>query len=245
MGAMHERVADADDVKADILRQTLAAIARDHTPATFSTSLSAEDMVLTDVILSAGLEIEIFAIDTGRLNAETVEMLERIRERYGYAVRVYAPDVAAIARYVAQHGRNAFYESTALRSECCRIRKVEPLDRALAGKRAWVTGLRRASSAARAAVPAQQFDGTRQLFKFNPLADWSEREVWDYVHGRGLPYNRLYDHGYRSIGCAPCTRATVTGEDERAGRWWWEETSKECGLHVDQNGHLVRSREAA
>jgi phosphoadenosine phosphosulfate reductase len=218
-----------------LLLQTLTTIARDHAPAVFSTSLSAEDMVITDVILRANLDIEIFAIDTGRLHADTLELLDAIRQRYDHPVRIYTPDAAAAAQYVASHGRDAFYESAELRHECCRIRKVEPLNRALAGKRGWVTGLRRASSAARGSVAEQQYDSAHDLVKFNPLAEWSEKDVWDYVWAHQLPYNRLYENGYRSIGCAPCTRPVVAGEDERAGRWWWEQNSaKECGLHVQE-----------
>ena len=230
---------------ADLLRRTLASAAADHNPAAFSSSLSAEDMVLTDAILTARLPIEIFTIDTGRLHAETLELLGGIRERYGYDVRVYSPHPAAIARYERQHGRDAFYASVALRRECCRIRKVEQLERALAGKRAWITGLRQVEGA-REHIARFQFDETHRVLKFNPLAQWSDDAVWDYLRERDVPYNRLHDQGYRSIGCAPCTRPTLPGEDARAGRWWWETgTSRECGLHVDHEGKLVRAREIA
>jgi phosphoadenosine phosphosulfate reductase len=230
---------------ADLLLRDLTAAAGPHGPAAFSSSLSAEDMVITDVILTAGLDIEIFTIDTGRLHEETLELLDRIRDRYRHDIRVYAPEAAAVAAYVGQHGRDAFYQSFELRRECCHLRKVEPLKRALAGKRAWITGLRQVTGA-REHLARYQFDETHGAIKFNPLASWSETEVWDYLRERDVPYNRLYDHGYRSIGCAPCTRPTLPTEDVRAGRWWWEQgTAKECGLHVDDRGRLVREREVA
>jgi phosphoadenosine phosphosulfate reductase len=226
----------------DALLSALTAASREHGAAAFSSSLSAEDMVITDVILTAGLDIEIFTIDTGRLHADTLELLEVIRRRYGYAVRVYAPDATSVSKYVTVHGRDAFYESPELRRECCGIRKVEPLKRALAGKSVWITGLRRVS-AHRDAVPLRQFDEAHRVLKINPLAEWTEGEVWEYLREREIPYNRLYDQGYRSIGCAPCTRPTVTGEDVRAGRWWWEQgAAKECGLHVNEAGRLVRQQ---
>jgi phosphoadenosine phosphosulfate reductase len=227
------------------LIETLSRTARDHGPAAFSSSLSAEDMVITDAILSAGLPIEIFTLDTGRLHADTLELVSRVRRKYGYPIHVSKPAPEAIAEYVTRHGRDAFYESVALRHECCRLRKVEPLKRALAGKRAWITGLRE-SPGRREQLASAQFDETYGLLKVNPLAHWSAAEVWEYLRSHDVPYNRLYDQGYRSIGCAPCTRPTVAGEDERAGRWWWEQgEQKECGLHVDERGRLVRAREIA
>jgi phosphoadenosine phosphosulfate reductase len=223
-----------------VLLRALATATCEDGPACFSSSLSAEDMVITDAILTASLDIEIFTIDTGRLHGDTLELLELIRRRYDHAVRVYAPDPASVSQYAALHGRDAFYDSAALRRECCRIRKVEPLERALAGKSVWITGLR-CVAAAREAVPASQFDEAHGVLKVNPLAEWTENEVWEYLRERDVPYNRLYDHGYRSIGCAPCSRPTVAGEDVRAGRWWWEEGAvKECGLHVHEDGRLVR-----
>jgi phosphoadenosine phosphosulfate reductase len=146
---------------------------------------------------------------------------------------VYRPRAQAVADYVARFGRDGFYRSPELRKQCCEVRKVEPLRRALAGKGAWITGLRRGQSAGRGAVAVQEFDGVHGLPKFNPLADWREEDVWTYIRAHDVPYSRLYDQGYRSIGCAPCTRPVVEGEDARAGRWWWEaQGKKECGLHV-------------
>jgi phosphoadenosine phosphosulfate reductase len=219
---------------------TLARIAADFSPAVFASSLAAEDMVLTDLILKAKLPIGIFTLETGRLHAETLGMLDRIRETYGYDVTPYRPDPAAVDAYVAANGLNAFYDSVEMRKACCGIRKVEPLNRALAGNRAWVTGQRRAQSTTRAGLDVQEDDAARGMVKFNPLADWSEADVWEYIRANAVPYNPLHDRGYPSIGCEPCTRAIQPGEDVRAGRWWWENPeSKECGLHV-VDGKLVR-----
>jgi len=174
----------------------------------------------------------VFVLNTGRLHAETLALLEETRARYRIAINVYEPDPRGVEQYVAAHGRDAFYGSVELRKRCCELRKVEPLRRALAGKRAWITGQRRAHSPARAALAESEFDLDNGLHKFNPLADWSDAAVWEYVRSRQVPYNRLYDQGYTSIGCAPCTRPVVAGEDPRAGRWWWEIAEhKECGLH--------------
>ena len=218
--------------KVTALFGTLRSIVADNAPVAFANSLGAEDMVLTDALLRAHLDVEIFMLETGRLHPETLQVLDAVRERYGYQVRLYRPDPDAVAEYVHRHGLDAFYESIELRRRCCHIRKVEPLRRALAGKGAWITGMRRSQSVTRRAMPEQELDLEHGLLKCNPLADWSEREVWGYIHAVGVPYNALHDQGYRSIGCAPCTRPTAAGEDIRAGRWWWEnEETKECGLH--------------
>jgi phosphoadenosine phosphosulfate reductase len=214
------------------LDAALAAIAREHAPATFSTSLAVEDMVITDAILRGGHAIEIFTLDTGRLHDETLALIPQVKARYGYDIAVYRPSAVAVNEYVSQFGQDAFYESIELRQRCCHIRKVEPLQRALAGKAAWVTGMRRAQSVTRRDLPEREYDDKQRLWKFNPLAQWSEAEVWQYIRQLDVPYNPLQDQGYRSIGCAPCTRATAMGEDLRAGRWWWEDPeTKECGLH--------------
>lgn len=225
------------------LEALLARIARAHGPSALASSLSAEDMVLTDVILRCGLRIEIFTLDTGRLHADTLDLVERIHRRYGYRVAVYRPDAAAVAGYIAEFGRDAFYESAQLRQRCCQIRKLEPLRRALQGRKSWITGQRRAQALTREALPLEEHDTVHGLAKFNPLAEWSEEEIWDYLRLHRVPTNRLYDQGYRSIGCAPCTRPTVAGEDVRAGRWWWEEAlARECGLHIAPDGNLVRTK---
>jgi phosphoadenosine phosphosulfate reductase len=229
--------------KTDELERLLARVALEHSPAALASSLSAEDMVLTGVILRLRLDIEIFTLDTGRLHADTLNVIEAIRNRYGYAVRVYRPDPGAVGEYVVQFGQDAFYGSVDLRKRCCHIRKVEPLERALKGKEAWITGQRREQALTRAELDLQEYDATRGMAKFNPLADWSEDEVWAVIRAHDIPYNALHDQGYRSIGCAPCTRPTVAGEDARAGRWWWEQPqSRECGLHRAPDGRLARAR---
>ncbi|MBI3526701.1 MAG: phosphoadenylyl-sulfate reductase [Betaproteobacteria bacterium] len=216
-----------------VLVSRLKEIASEFHDVAFASSLGAEDMVVADAIFTTGLPITIFTLDTGRLPGETLDLLERMRSRYSREVEVFRPDTEKVERYVSTHGANAFYESVELRKSCCHIRKVEPLARALAGRDAWVTGLRRAQSVTRTDLPLREFDATHGLVKFNPLADWSEEEVWAYVRDREVPYNALHDRGYPSIGCDPCTRAIRPGEDIRAGRWWWESRdSKECGIHV-------------
>jgi phosphoadenosine phosphosulfate reductase len=222
---------------------TLERIANHFSPAVFASSLAAEDMVLTDLILRNKLAIGIFSLETGRLHAETLGMLDRIKETYGTEIALFKPQVSAVADYVASNGLNAFYDSVEMRKECCRIRKVEPLNRALAGNKAWVTGQRRAQSATRGELHVQEDDAAHDMQKFNPLADWSEEDVWHYIRSNNVPYNPLHDKGYPSIGCEPCTRAIQPGEDVRAGRWWWENPeSKECGLHV-VDGKLIRIKQ--
>jgi phosphoadenosine phosphosulfate reductase len=237
-------VTDRLAAKARALDETLHRIALEFAPATLASSLSAEDMVVTDAILRNDLNIEIFTLDTGRLHRDTLDLLDQIDARYGYRIRRVTPDPVAVAQYVMNNGRDAFYTSIALRKRCCAIRKTEPLGRALAGKQAWITGLRRAQAVTREALPVVEQDAIHRNTKFNPLADWTEEEVAEYVRAFEVPVNRLYEQGYRSIGCAPCTRPTVAGEDVRAGRWWWEQPeSRECGLHVAADGKLVRKEQ--
>lgn len=219
----------------------LKTVASEHPPAVLASSLGAEDMVLTDLVCKHAPAIEIFTLDTGRLPEQTYQLLQKIKQHYGVAVRAWFPDAQALQTFTTQHGPNAFYESAALRKQCCQIRKVEPLQRALAGKRAWITGLRRQQSAARKDLAFAEWDEEHGLHKFNPLADWTRDEVWSYIRGFEVPYNALHDAGYASIGCAPCTRAISVGEDERAGRWWWEQEGvKECGLHAKQAGAVIQ-----
>jgi phosphoadenosine phosphosulfate reductase len=221
----------------------LDRIAVEFRPAALASSLSVEDMVLTDAILGAGLPIEVFTLDTGRLHGDTLAVVDAVKSRYGHAIRIVRPDEAEVAQYVASHGANAFYHSVDLRKRCCDIRKVRPLASVLHGYRAWLTGLRRAQAVTRGSLEIQAFDAVHGIEKFSPLADWSEQDVWDYIRSRHVPYNRLHDQGYPSIGCAPCTRPVTSGEEVRAGRWWWETPeTKECGLHVGADGRLVRSR---
>jgi len=211
----------------------LAGIAREFTPAAFANSLGAEDMVLTDLIVKAGLPIEIFSLDTGRLKAETYDLMAAVDSHYGLKLKVYFPQADEVESYVRNHGINAFYDSVTLRKACCHARKVAPLRRALAGKRAWITGLRAQQAATRDGLPLREYDVGNGLEKFNPLAEWSEKDIWTYIKQNSVPYNALHEKFYPSIGCAPCTRAISPGEDIRAGRWWWENPeSKECGLHV-------------
>ncbi len=238
--------------KVDEARALLRRVAREFAPAAFANSLGAEDMVLTDLICTRMLPIDVFTLDTGRLPVETYTLIDAIAVRYGTRLRVLSPRAELVESYVKDHGINGFYDSIELRQSCCHIRKVEPLRRALAGKRAWITGLRRAQSVTRGNLPVETFDTGHGMMKFNPLADWTEEEVWTYVRAHGVPYHALHDRGYSSIGCAPCTRAISAGEDVRAGRWWWEESalSKECGLHAEEcglhaapDGRLQRARE--
>ncbi len=198
----------------------------------YSNSLGAEAMVLTDIIASDFPQIDMFSIDTGRLHEETYTVLEKLQHRYGNRIRVVAPEAAALERLVGSQGVNGFYGSVEARMACCRVRKVEPFRRAVAGYGAWITGVRREQSAERAGGAAQQWDPEYGLYKVSPLLEWSEAEVWQYIRARALPYNILHDRQYPSIGCSPCTRAIQPGESRRAGRWWWEQTeSRECGLH--------------
>lgn len=212
-----------------VLQQAL----REYAPVTFANSLGAEDMVLTDLIARHRLDIIMFSLDTGRLPQETYDLMQEVRTRYSVPLKICFPVAALVENYSAQHGVNGFYDSVENRKRCCHIRKVEPLRHALAGKRAWITGMRREQAATRGALELSAFDADNGLHKFNPLLDWTNAEVWEYIKANGVPYNALHDRFYPSIGCAPCTRAITPGEDIRAGRWWWENPEhKECGLHV-------------
>jgi phosphoadenosine phosphosulfate reductase len=228
----------ADKVAAAIA--VLREVAEKHSPAVFANSFGAEDMVITHLIAAEKLGIAIFSIDTGRLPAETYTLMAEVEKRYGISLGLIFPERAAVEQFVAAHGINGFYDSVELRKACCHARKVEPLQRALAGKAAWVTGLRAAQSTTRDALQVKAEDKANGLLKFSPLADWSEAEVWEFIRTHKLPYNALHDQGYPSLGCAPCTRAIQPGEDVRAGRWWWENPeTKECGLHM-VDGRLQR-----
>lgn len=198
-----------------------------------ASSFGAEDMVLIDMAVKIDPKVRIFTLDTGRLPQETYDVMERARERYGIEFEVYAPDTSAVEEMVAEYGPNLFYRSVELRKLCCRIRKVEPLNRARSGLSVWICGLRREQSVTRTEVAKVKEDDTHGgLLKISPLADWTEEQVWEYIRRHDVPYNALHDQDYPSIGCAPCTRAIRAGEDPRAGRWWWEQPEqKECGLH--------------
>lgn len=208
----------------------------------FTTSFGLEDQVLTHLVAAAGLDIEIATLDTGRLFPSTYQLWRDTEARYGLTIRGFAPDPRNVEAYVDRNGLDGFYESKDARVACCNIRKVEPLGRALAGAEAWVTGLRADQSAARDAVPLAAWDSGQGLIKVSPLFDWSRDRVAEFADVEEVPVNPLHARGYPSIGCEPCTRAIRPGEPERAGRWWWENDSqRECGLHVDSSGRLVRA----
>ena len=197
----------------------------------FSSSLGQEDQVITDMIFKNRIPIKIFTIDTGRLFNEAYELLEKINARYSTKINVYFPRADAVEEFVNTKGINSFYESIENRKECCHIRKVEPLNRALQEAKVWITGLRAEQSSNRKNLPMIEWLEEKQLYKFNPLVNWSYEDVIVYLKKFDVPYNVLHDKGFISIGCAPCTRATEPGENTRAGRWWWETSQKECGLH--------------
>ncbi len=213
-------------------RTLLQQAATEFSPATQASSLGAEDVVITHLINTLQLDIPVFVLETGALHSETLALLERTQAHSRAPVRVFRPDHAAVITFVRNEGQDAIFNSMAQRKACCDIRKMEPLSRALQGQRAWITGLRREQSNARAEVPVLDTSNTA-LAKFNPLADWTWGDVWHYIAAHKVDYNPLHDQFFPSVGCAPCTRAVSLGEDFRAGRWWWEqETAKECGLHV-------------
>ncbi len=224
-------------------------LAAAHVPGrlVFTTSLGIEDQALTHAVAAAKAEVEVVTLDTGRLFPETYDVWADTEDRYGIRIRAYAPDRAAAEDFVAREGINGFRRSIAARQDCCGFRKVEPLARALEGASAWLTGLRAGQSTARADTPLAEADEGRGLIKVNPLADWSRADVDAYVADNAIPYNVLHDRGFPSIGCAPCTRAIRVGEDERAGRWWWErEEKKECGLHLPRpEANITPGDEAA
>ncbi|MDD5057792.1 MAG: phosphoadenylyl-sulfate reductase [Sideroxydans sp.] len=222
-----------------ILRQAASEFA----PVVFANSLGAEDMVLTDLIAKYQPDIQMFSLDTGRLPKETYDLIQEVSQQYNIPLHVYFPDSTRVQQLVTEHGINGFYDSVENRKACCFARKVEPLRRALKGKGAWVTGMRRDQAVTRGALDVSAFDNDNGLQKFNPLLEWSNKDVWAYIRQYDVPYNKLHDQFYPSLGCAPCTRSISPGEDIRAGRWWWESPeSKECGLHAS-NTSLKASRE--
>ncbi len=199
---------------------------------TFGTSLGAEDQVITQMIASINKEATIFTLDTGRLFAETYDLIDRTTKKYNIKIHPYFPAAEEVEDMVMKHGINLFYNSIDLRHQCCQIRKLNPLKRAMNGKEAWITGLRRSQSITRTTMQIVEWDDNSKKIKINPLINWSEKEVWDYIKAHHIPYNPLHDKGFPSIGCQPCTRAIMEGEDLRAGRWWWENPdTRECGLH--------------
>ena len=221
------------EARVERARRLLAAIEKNHSPTALASSFGAEDMVLLDLIARDGLAISVFTLDTGRLPRATHDLIGRVRKQYGVEIDIFAPWPDSVSAYVEQHGIDGFYDGVEQRKACCAVRKVEPLKRALAAKRGWITGLRREQADSRAEVLEAARDPATGKWKFNPLADWSDADVWAYLHANQVPYNALHDRGYPSIGCEPCTRAVKPGEHPRAGRWWWEreDARKECGLH--------------
>lgn len=197
-----------------------------------ASSLGAEDQILTYMLSQYSKDVSIFTLDTGRMFYEVYDLISTTNKRFGMHIKIYTPDHNALQELVNTHGINPFYKSVDLRKRCCEVRKIEPLQRAFQGLDAWICGLRAEQAVSRNDIELVEWDSVNNLVKINPLAAWTEIEVWDYIKKYKIPYNVLHDHGYPSIGCQPCTRAVKSGEDVRAGRWWWENPeTKECGLH--------------
>lgn len=212
---------------------------------TFASSLGQEDQVITDIIVRKQLDIPAFTLDTGRLFPETYELIADTEKKYGIKVKAYFPDATEVEEMVTEKGINLFYDSIENRKSCCRVRKLNPLKRALSPYKAWICGLRREQSVTRTAMQPVEWDGLHNMIKINPLIDWSMEQMLDYIKENDVPYNPLHDQGFLSIGCAPCTRAVPEGGHVRDGRWWWETPEqKECGLHI-VNGKVVRSKDLA
>lgn len=241
MGAidLHARASKDFDAKLAETQKLLVRAASEFAPLKQASSLGAEDVVITHLVNSLELDIPVFVLETGALHPETVQLLERTQAASRAPVQVYRPVDEAVVQFVAREGKEAMYRSIELRKACCQIRKLEPLERALAGQKAWITGLRREQSNARAEVPLVDTTDAERV-KLNPLANWTWGDVWHYISANGVDYNPLHDQFFPSIGCAPCTRAISLGEDFRSGRWWWEdEAAKECGLHVKKEDKVA------
>jgi len=236
--SVEEKVAFASAADAELIGlgplKALEFFLRDFdcVPA-LSSSLSYEDQVLTDMIVKIRKDTRIFTLDTGRQFPETYDVIDRTNMQYGIKIEVFFPDFKEVQKMVREHGINLFYESADLRHLCCNIRKVEPLKRALKGVEVWISGLRRSQSVTRSSMHMVEYDHSDNVLKLNPLILWSEEQVMDYIRQNGVPYNKLQDKGFPSIGCQPCTRAVKPGDDIRSGRWWWEDPEhRECGLHL-------------
>lgn len=215
---------------------------RFHTKVSLASSMSAEDQVITDMLYRIGSPVNIFTLDTGRLPEETHETIAATNKKYDIHIEILFPDRQELQELVNNNGPNLFYDSVQARRQCCHVRKVLPLQRKLATLDAWITGIRRGQAVTRQTTERIEYDQANDILKINPLAHWTDDQVWEYIRKHNVPYNRLHDQGYPSIGCHPCTRAVNADQDIRAGRWWWEEPEhKECGLHV-VNGQLVRAR---
>lgn len=199
----------------------------------FASSMGAEDQVLTDMLAKIDPSVKIFTLDTGRMFPETYDLIEKTNARYKLNINIYFPEREQVEEMVNEKGLNLFYDSIENRRRCCHVRKIVPLKRALSNLEVWISGLRRSQSVTRTAVQMVEWDEGNNLIKINPLLNWDEEEVWDYIKKHNVPYNTLHNKGFASIGCQPCTRAIQPGEDVRAGRWWWENPKlRECGLHV-------------
>ena len=238
---LNARASDDFTAKLPETQALLQRAAAEFSPVTQASSLGAEDVVITHLINSLKLDIPVFVLETGALHTETLALLERTEATSRATINVYRPVHESVIQFVRHQGQDAMYKSIELRKECCGIRKMEPLARALKGQRAWITGLRQEQSSARADVPLQDDSevASKNLSKFNPLAKWTWGDVWHYIATFEVPYNPLHDAFFPSIGCEPCTRAVTLGEDFRSGRWWWEqESAKECGLHVTPKEEL-------
>lgn len=221
-----------DKTKDFSLEETLTFLANEYKDkVVFSTSFGQEDQVITDYIARNNIDITIFTLDTGRLFQETYDVFHRTLKKYKKQIEVYFPEATAVENLLKQKGPNSFYESVENRKECCFIRKVVPLRKALEGNAVWITGLRAEQSENRNDLQLFEYDANFEIIKFNPLLKWSLEEVEDYLQEHSVPQNALHKKGFVSIGCAPCTRAILPDEDIRAGRWWWESSHKECGLH--------------
>lgn len=230
---LHARRTRGFDARVAHASALLREAAEDHADRIVqASSLGAEGMVLTDLIVRQDLPVTVATLDTGKLHEETLALIPRIAQHYGIEVEVFRPRDEAVIQFVRRHGESAMFDSVELRKVCCATRKLEPMQRLLVGKTAWITGLRREQSEGRRSVPFFEHDDQGRE-KFYPLADWSEADIWHYIASREVPYNALHDQFFPSVGCAPCTRAVSAGEDHRAGRWWWEQDgAKECGLHA-------------
>jgi phosphoadenosine phosphosulfate reductase len=221
--------------KSAVLKQRLANISKCFSDVRFATSLAAEDMVITDAIAKAGAKIKLFTLATGRLHQETVAMVKTTEDHYGVSIQKVYPQDSDVQTFIDQYGMNGFYDGEEPKKACCGARKIKPLNAALLGADAWITGQRREQSTTRTELNLEELDDARGISKFNPLFDWSEADIWAYIKQENVPIHPLHLKGYPSIGCEPCTRQVKKGEDIRAGRWWWlQSDSKECGLHVNK-----------
>ncbi|WP_418181188.1 phosphoadenylyl-sulfate reductase [Aliarcobacter lanthieri] len=221
-----------NEIKDKKTEEVVSYFVKNFKNTALSSSLAAEDQVLTDILLKIDKNVSIFTLDTGRLHPETYDVMDATNLKYGIKIDVFFPKFEKVQELYQTQGINGHYESIENRKNCCNIRKLEPLKRALDGVEVWITGLRSSQSITRADMPLVEWDSNFKVIKVNPLINWKEEDVWNYIKINKVPYNKLHDKGFPSIGCAPCTRAIKDGEDIRAGRWWWENPEhKECGLH--------------